>query len=136
MEVIRPMRTDCDPTIELEGAHAPTPTATAEIRGAVRALLAQWRIVGTAAEDILLVVHELVANVVDHARTPFRLAVKLCGSFVKVSVHDESCRPIVVRELDPLSTRGRGLPLIAAIADNWGCQQQADGKTVWAAIPV
>ena len=38
-----------------------------------RALLAQWRIAGTAAEDVLLVVHELVANVVDHARTPFRL---------------------------------------------------------------
>ncbi|WP_063725945.1 ATP-binding protein [Cryptosporangium arvum] len=130
------MRTDCDPTVELDEAHAPTPAATAEIRRTVRDLLTQWRIGGTAAEDILLVVHELVANVVDHARTPFRLAVKLCGSFVKVSVHDESCRPVVVRELDPLSTRGRGLPLIAAIADKWGCQEQPDGKTVWAAIPV
>jgi len=130
------MRTECEPAPRLDEAHEPTPAATAEIRAAVRALLAQWRIVGTAAEDVLLVVHELVANVVDHARTPFRLAVKLCGPVVKVSVHDESCRPIVVRPLDPESTRGRGLPLIAAIADCWGCQEQPDGKTVWAAIPV
>ena len=128
--------TECDPDVELNEACEPTPAATAEIRSAVRAILARWRIAGTVADDILLVVHELVANVVDHARTPFRLAVRLCGSVVKVSVHDESCRPLVVREFDPMSTRGRGLPLIAAIADCWGCQQQSDGKTVWAAIPV
>lgn len=131
------MSTECEPvTAQLDEAHEPTVTATAEVRGTVRALLAQWRIVGTAAEDILLVVHEMVANVVDHARTPFRLAVKLCGSFVQVSVRDCSCRPLVVRPLDLEATRGRGLRMIGAIADRWGCQEQSDGKTVWAAIPV
>ncbi|TQS40206.1 ATP-binding protein [Cryptosporangium phraense] len=136
VEVVRPMNIECDPVVELDGAHDPTPAATVEIRGAVRALLDQWHIVGTAAEDVLLVVHELVANVVDHAKTPFRLAIKLCGSVVQVWVRDQSRRPIVVRPLDPESLRGRGLPLIAAIADNWGCQECSDGKTVWAAIPV
>ncbi|SHM57447.1 ATP-binding protein [Cryptosporangium aurantiacum] len=130
------MSTDCEPTVQLDVEHEPIPAATAQVRGRVRALLAQWRIGGTAAEDILLVVHEMVANVIDHARTPFRLAVQLCGSFVRVSVHDASRRPLVVRAFDPEATRGRGLPLIAAISERWGCSQQSDGKTVWAAIPV
>ncbi|MFI5954592.1 ATP-binding protein [Cryptosporangium sp. NPDC051539] len=130
------MTVTCDPAVQLDGAHDPTPAATAEIRRAVRALLAQWKIVGTAAEDVLLVVHELVANVVDHAKTPFRLAIRRRGSFVQVSVQDESRRPIVVRPLDPESTRGRGLPMIDAIAARWGCRQGSGGKTVWAAIPV
>ena len=130
MEVAHPMSECLCEDLE------PTPATTAEVRGAVRALLAQWKVAGAAAEDVLLVVHEMVANVVDHARTPFRLAVERCGSCVQVSVHDASRRPIVVRPIDPESARGRGLPMIAAIADTWGCQQQADGKTVWAAIPV
>ncbi|GAA3385306.1 ATP-binding protein [Cryptosporangium minutisporangium] len=131
------MSIECEPTAQqLDEAHEPTATATAEVRGSVRALLAQWRIAGTAAEDILLVVHEMVANVVDHARTPFRLAIKLCDSFVQVSVQDASRRPIVVRPLDPEATRGRGLRLVGAIADRWGCSEERDGKTVWAAIPV
>jgi anti-sigma regulatory factor (Ser/Thr protein kinase) len=130
------MSADCEPAVQLDESHEPTAAAPSQIRSRVRTLLAQWKITGSAAEDTLLVVHELVANVVDHARTPFRLAVRLRGSFVQVSVHDECRRPIEMRPLEPDAPRGRGLRLIAAIAARWGCQQQEDGKTVWAAIPV
>src|SRR4029450_12729345 len=47
--------------------------ATTAIRHKPRDGFADWPLTGDTADDALIVVEEMVTNVVDHARTPFRL---------------------------------------------------------------
>ncbi|MFG1928682.1 ATP-binding protein [Cryptosporangium sp. NPDC048952] len=119
-----------------EETFRPDPAVARTIRQRVRRLLGDWKIPGTSAEDTVLVVQEMVSNVVDHARTPFRLAAQLCGPAVKVCIRDYSAAPISPRAHDTGASRRRGVQLIAAMSENWGCQTEEPGKTVWAAIPV
>ncbi len=86
-------------------------------------------------DDVLLVLEELVANVLDHARTAFRVVVRLAGDAVHVAVRDHSTRSPRVRPCDPHTVRGCGLQLVATLARSWGCEHHADGKTVWAELP-
>ena len=41
-------------------------------------------------QDAVLVLHELVANGVDHARTPMRLTARVCDGSVRIGVRDGS----------------------------------------------
>jgi two-component sensor histidine kinase len=122
----------------LDDDFEPTAVAATQIRHRLKALLGYWRVRDAKAEDTLLVVHELVANVVDHARTPFHLGVRLCGSVVKIWIHDESTGTPQMRQLDVESYRGRGLRMIATLSERWGFQasDDGDGKTVWADIKI
>ncbi|MFG1925267.1 ATP-binding protein [Cryptosporangium sp. NPDC048952] len=119
-----------------EETFPPDPAVTPGIRRRIRGLLSEWKIADPAAEDTVLVVQELVANVIDHARTPFRVIVQMCGSVVKVCIRDYSATPINPRERDTGAFRGRGLQLVAGLSQQWGCEPEEPGKTVWAAIPV
>jgi anti-sigma regulatory factor (Ser/Thr protein kinase) len=84
-------------------------------------------------DDAALLVSELVANVVDHARTEAVLALELAlaGDWLRISVADGSAVRPVVRELSQDPPRGRGLQLVAAIADRWGAEDHQGGKRIW-----
>lgn len=125
-----------DASVVLEGEYEPTPAAAEQVRRQVRVLLAGRRVTGQAAEDALLVVHELVANAIDHARTPFLVAVRVTAGAVKVRVRDRSRRVPQVGPADPRAYRGRGMRLIAALSQRWGFEDEDDGKTVWADLPI
>jgi anti-sigma regulatory factor (Ser/Thr protein kinase) len=86
--------------------------------------------------DARLVVSELASNAVLHASTPFAVSVRSTGSAVRISVRDESPTRPVMRNGGPASLSGRGLHLVAAMADDWGVDAGADGKTVWAELPL
>ncbi len=60
-------------------------------------MFAQWHLTDDTIADALIVVEEMVANVVDHARTPFRLVVRLSGAVLHIAVHDHSAQPIRIR---------------------------------------
>ncbi|MGY1396638.1 ATP-binding protein [Streptomyces coelicolor] len=88
-----------------------------------------------------LVVAELAANAVLHGRVPgrcFRLTLVIDPSAgrLRVEVSDArgDLRPLAFpadTEVDPLSTSGRGLTLVAALADHWDCvPHPPSGKTV------
>ena len=120
----------------LSWAHQPAAEVCGPIRRRLRAALLQWSVPDDVAEDAVLVVTELVANVVDHARTPFRLTLRLTGSVLRVAVADGSGRPPAVQPVDLLAVRGRGLQVVDAIAQRWGWQEIEDGKVVWADLEV
>jgi anti-sigma regulatory factor (Ser/Thr protein kinase) len=118
----------------------PVPASPARIRRGLRAVFAQWGLPAEAAEDALLVAEELVANAVDHARTPFRLIVDHLpadrfGPAVRIAVRDGCPQPLHVRPLSAHAPRGRGLQLIEALTRRWGCDRTTAGKTVWAVLP-
>jgi anti-sigma regulatory factor (Ser/Thr protein kinase) len=112
--------------------HEPVATAARQIRHTLRALLTAWGLPPDIVDDALLVVEELVANVVDHARTRFELVVQLTGRVLRVAVRDRGSGFPRMRPFDPNATRGRGLQVVTALADRWGCETDERGKTVWA----
>jgi anti-sigma regulatory factor (Ser/Thr protein kinase) len=88
---------------------------------------------GETIEKAELLVTELATNSVLHAHSPIRLSVLGCTRHaVRVEVRDDDpaplrtpCRPEVDAE------HGRGLWLVAALADAWGVNSNEKGKTVW-----
>ena len=114
----------------------PVASAASGIRHELRAAFPAWGLDDDAVDDALLVVEEMVANVVDHARTPFRLVVGLDGTVLRIAVHDRCPLPVRAQELDLGRRRGRGLLMVDNISTRWGSDADADGKTVWAELAV
>jgi anti-sigma regulatory factor (Ser/Thr protein kinase) len=87
-------------------------------------------------DDAQLVVSELAANSVIHARTPFSVSVRCDGSAIRISVRDRSLTQPIMRDAGPTALSGRGLRLVAALSQDWGVETASDGKTVWAELPL
>ena len=83
-------------------------------------------------EEVELLVSELTTNAVLHARTPLRLTLCRRGPRVRIEVGDgDRTPPLVNLRPDPLHPGGRGMCLVNSIADDWGIELAADGKTIW-----
>ncbi|MEV4875199.1 ATP-binding protein [Streptomyces cyaneofuscatus] len=99
---------------------------------------------GSDAHDALtLIVAELSANAVSHGLVPgrdFRLRLSAEDATVRVEVTDTrgECVPALNDPSADDQEGGRGLLLVAALADNWGWFPRTDGpgKTVWASLDV
>jgi hypothetical protein len=89
-----------------------------------------------------MVVSELLTNALRHAlpapgdilpRRPIRLGLLQPGPCVLCAVGDPSSAVPVPRPAGPLAETGRGLYLICALSDQWGCTTPSNaGKVVWA----
>ena len=100
-------------------------------RDLVRTALFDWHEEGRA--DIAeLLTSELVANVVMHAHSDMTIRACLTRDAVRVEVDDESSTLPEVQHPGVDGEHGRGMLLIATLADHWGTQRhEDDGKTVW-----
>jgi anti-sigma regulatory factor (Ser/Thr protein kinase) len=109
----------------------PTP-ASVRVRHLVLDLLGACKAPHDAGDAALLVT-ELVANVVDHVagEASFTLELTLSDQWLRISVADGSTLRPVVREFEAGAPRGRGIRLVAGIAERWGVEDHADGKRVW-----
>jgi anti-sigma regulatory factor (Ser/Thr protein kinase) len=87
-------------------------------------------------DNCLLVVGELTANAVRHARSDFTVSLTRADTTIQITVGDSSDRQPRVREPDVPEAGGRGLRIVDAIATRWGHQFVDGGKLVWAHIPV
>lgn len=126
---VSPVRGRSEATVRLDLPHEITAPATA--RHAVQATLAQWP---DASETAAIVVSELVTNAVQHADPPVSLDVKKRCGYLHIRVTDGGTRAPQWREADADDEGGRGLPLVAALADSYGYRFHPLGKTVWAVI--
>ncbi|MFD5747708.1 ATP-binding protein [Streptomyces sp. NPDC127033] len=84
-------------------------------------------------DEAMLVVTELVANAVDHARgDSIRVTViRLAEHRLRVEVVDRSRVQPVLRAADAHDVAGRGLALIEAVSVRWGTDLLRWGKRVW-----
>ncbi|MGX4688678.1 ATP-binding protein [Streptomyces sp. JNUCC 63] len=94
-------------------------------------------------ETTVLITAELCANAVRHGRVPgrdfhVRPAAEADGGQLRVEVSDTRAerRPAVAAPTDPDAESGRGLLLVAALADDWSVtdRRHGPGKTVWAVV--
>jgi hypothetical protein len=83
-------------------------------------------------DDCLLVVSELASNAVRHAGSDFTVSLGRAGEVVTVVVGDSCAAPPAPRQPDDMSSTGRGLHLVGAVAGEWGYLPAEDGKLVWA----
>ena len=81
------------------------------------------------------IVTELVNNVVVHAGTSMEVVVRRRDRYVNISVRDGSGTiPTPRGPASPTAPGGRGLMMVAAVAQRWGCTPVDDGKVVWAVL--
>jgi anti-sigma regulatory factor (Ser/Thr protein kinase) len=109
-------------------------------RRLVRSAGEAWGVDSAPVGDAALAVSELAANAVLHACTPMRVTVRRLGKGMRIEVEDGNVHlPVVsvARPEDLLENRtmsGRGLALVAAMADRWGADPAAGGKVTWAEV--
>ena len=113
---------------------APEPTVPGNARQRLAPVLAGWGLASDHRDDALLVINELLANAVEHARTPLVLMVSFTGTALLVEVRDESVAEPRLQPIDLQAARGRGLQFVDALARRWSWTADASGKTVWAEI--
>jgi serine phosphatase RsbU (regulator of sigma subunit)/anti-sigma regulatory factor (Ser/Thr protein kinase) len=125
------------------------PPAPGAARALVRTALADWadlalpgteHLTDRLADDVMVVVSELVTNAVVHAGTDVELACLLQETgaiLVEVSDHHPSRAPRGSDADTPYDTPeyGRGLRLVAALSEAWGITYRTGTKTVWALLP-
>ncbi|MBT3154251.1 ATP-binding protein [Streptomyces sp. CHD11] len=95
-------------------------------------------------ETLTLITAELTTNAVRHGHVPgrdFHIQLTLAVGIFRIEVTDtlaEKRPPASPPATDSLSESGRGLLLVAALADDWGVspRRTAPGKTVWAELYV
>jgi len=126
-----------------------TPAPDARSVGTARdfclATLHRWGIV-ERSDDIAVVVSELLTNALRHGLPPargprpgwpVRVGLAWPARFVLCAVADPGTAVPRPKEPDYLAESGRGLHVISALSDAWGCTAPTDaGKTVWAAFAV
>lgn len=100
-----------------------------------RDALAEWE-VGPRADDVLVCVSELATNALVHGVPPgrgFLLRLLPYDGGVRVEVHDSGGGVPAVPQAEggEPAEGGRGLLLVAALADKWGVGSRAPGKIVW-----
>ncbi|MEU5607572.1 ATP-binding protein [Streptomyces sparsogenes] len=110
------------------------PQAVSVVRRRARAVLTDWHVPRSTAEDALLVVSELVTNAIDHALAPAFLRLAWIGDgaeyFLRVEVTDAGPAPRAPHA-DP-EEHGRGTLIVAALSARHGSRAHLGGITRWA----
>lgn len=110
----------------------PQPISVTAARNETAALLAELEIDQTYEAEII--VDELAANAVVHAKTDFELIIERWQNGLRIIVRDLSKLKPYIQYPDALAESGRGLFMLADVADDWGYHPTDDGKCVWANV--
>lgn len=134
---------EADPTCLMRQLTLPPQTDSARVaRSAVRRTLAYWGL-SEIVDDAVLLVSELVANAVCHARHDLDgqgggpalvLSLTCAASMLRIEVRDTDPCPPQPRVPDSLDESGFGFVLVERIASDWGVYQAEPGKAVWAEL--
>jgi anti-sigma regulatory factor (Ser/Thr protein kinase) len=133
-------RVPADERRRFEPGGLPRPAARA--KEFTRRALADWScsagapgVDGDVAEDVVLVVAELVANALVHAGGPLSVVLDASTTRLRIEVGDGTPQlPAPRRPHDPSLPGGHGLLIVERATDRWGVVRQGAGKTVWAEI--
>ncbi|MGC9541856.1 ATP-binding protein [Streptomyces sp. UG1] len=118
------------------------PGAVSAARRHIRAILTDWKLAADIAEDVLLVVSELLTNAIVHALPPATLRLSRsradrCGA-VRVEVTDMGpATPPGLPTPPPLDPdeHGRGLDIVTTLSTRCGVRVHSEGTSRWAELP-
>ncbi|MGW4519126.1 SpoIIE family protein phosphatase [Streptomyces sp. NPDC004393] len=107
------------------------PEAVATARAHAQYQLTLWGVDEETAYTTEMIVSELVTNAVRYGTPPLRLRL-IKDRTLTCEVHDGNPLAPRLRHAKTIDEGGRGLFIIAQLAQNWGVRYSPDGKTVWA----
>ncbi|MEV6118021.1 ATP-binding protein [Streptomyces sp. NPDC052109] len=112
----------------------PVPGAVSAVRRSAAAVLADWDVSASIADDALLVVSELVTNAIIHARPPAVLGLSWEGDAIRIEVTDAGPVIPACRSRDGIDPdeHGRGETIVHALATRHGIRVHPGGVTRWA----
>ncbi|MQY14342.1 hypothetical protein SRB5_45060 [Streptomyces sp. RB5] len=108
------------------------PGAVAQARKDAMEQLAAWEL-EELSFVVELVVSELVTNAVRHGSPPVRLRLILDRGLL-CEVSDTSGTAPYMKRARAYDEGGRGLLLVAQLAQRWGTRYDRNGKTIWAEV--
>ena len=111
---------------------AQDPAGVRAARRAAMRVVEGWAARPGVADDVCLVVSELVTNALVHGRSDAVLRLLRQGGVIRVEILDEDTRLPLPSAPDAQALGGRGLALVAALSTVWGAERTATGKIVWA----
>jgi len=120
---------------------APLPTAVPCARLHAIHVLHEWGL-RDLADDAQMIVSELITNAIDVSRLlperpPVSLRLLAGEKSLLIEVWDHSPLDLEPREADADDECGRGLTVVAALADRWGWERTGSHrKVVWAELDV
>jgi anti-sigma regulatory factor (Ser/Thr protein kinase) len=109
--------------------------SVSEARRFVATTLADWRC-PVLVDDTQLIVSELVTNAVVHGGSACDLTLRLSSDVLRIEVTDHGSGTPAPQPLDLTRVGGRGLLIVSVLATAWGVDPVADGKLVWAELPI
>ncbi|MGW2105371.1 ATP-binding protein [Streptomyces sp. NPDC001948] len=116
---------------------APTARSVSFARRRTARLVREWGYPGLA-DDAALLVSELATNALLHGAIRgrlFRVHLTLSAATLRIAVSDPRGERLpVLREAGDDECYGRGLVIVARIADHWGVEPRTIGKTVFAEL--
>ena len=113
----------------------PEGESVATARSFVDGCMARWGVT-EQADDVQLIVDELVTNAIRYSRGPVTLTIGRRPDRIVVQVQDPSPATPQPDWGDVLADSGRGLLLVDELSADWGTTPTDDGKRVWAEVPV
>ncbi|WPB88167.1 SpoIIE family protein phosphatase [Streptomyces malaysiensis] len=111
----------------------PDPAAVSDIRAAVTHQLIDWGL-DEAVFTTELLLSELVTNAIRYASGPIQVRLLRDRSLI-CEVSDASSTSPHLRHAASTDEGGRGLFLVAQLAQDWGTRYTGRGKTIWAEQP-
>lgn len=109
----------------------PHPRSCAHARELAITICTEWEM-GRQRRLAELLLSELVANGVRHARTELVVTMRVRDGSLELSVKDQSPIGLPALTEDP---RGFGLQLVDQLSERWGWVQAGRGKVVWSRLP-
>ena len=107
------------------------PTAAAQARSQVRAVIRAWK-VPVDPDIAVLLTSDLVTNAITHGDSEtVTLAIRCSRGHLRIDVYDTS-RSLSMAVDEPVGTEtGRGLVLVAALSTEWGSFRTPAGEAVY-----
>ena len=96
-------------------------------------VLASW-CSADCVDDVLVVISELVQNVTQHTGGGGELMLRRTGGIVDIEVRDGDAALPRPKSPDERRIGGRGLLVVAGVAQDWGVRREGTGKVVWARV--
>lgn len=109
------------------------PAAVADMRERVSHQLAAWKL-DDAIFTTELIASELVTNAIRYARPPIQFRLILEERSLICEISDGSTTTPHLRRARAFDEGGRGLFIVAQLAQHWGTRQGRHGKTIWAEL--